>query len=67
MVRCLAPISYHLDVARRRSGRDAEAVRRFNEAVDAWSDSISGQGAAKELSRRSKDPDAAPDGTHVSL
>jgi len=60
MAKHLAATYYNLGLACRRSGREAEAVRRFNEAVDAWPDSIYGQAATQELGKGPKDPDAAP-------
>lgn len=50
--RHLAASYYNLGLACRRSGREAEAVRRFNEAVDAWPESIYGRAATRELNRR---------------
>jgi tetratricopeptide (TPR) repeat protein len=47
----LAASYYNLGLACRRSGREAEAVRRFNEAVDAWPNSVYGQAATTELKR----------------
>lgn len=55
----LAASYYNLGLACRRSGREAEAVRRFNEAVDAWPGSIYGQAAEKELEKGGKDSDPA--------
>lgn len=49
--RHLAASYYNLGLACRRSGREAEAIRRFNEAVDAWPESIYGRAATKELNR----------------
>lgn len=46
---------YNLGLACRRTGREAEAIRRFNEAVDAWPNSIFGEAAARELKKGSKD------------
>ena len=51
----LAASYYNLGLACRRSGREAEAVRRFNEAVDAWPNSIYGRAATKELERGGED------------
>jgi Tfp pilus assembly protein PilF len=51
----LAATYYNLGLACRRSGREAEAVRRFNEAINAWPHSIYGQAAARELKKGSKD------------
>lgn len=47
----LAASYYNLGLACRRSGREAEAVRRFNEAVDAWPNSVYGRAATTELNR----------------
>jgi len=49
--RHLAASYYNLGLACRRSGREAEAVRRFNEALDAWPDSLYGYAAKKELDK----------------
>lgn len=57
----LAASYYNLGLACRRSGREAEAIRRFNEAVNAWPESVYGQAARKELERGSKNPDGSPD------
>jgi len=51
----LAASYYNLGLACRRSGREAEAVRRFNEALDAWPNSVYGRAATKELSRNAQD------------
>jgi tetratricopeptide (TPR) repeat protein len=61
MAKHLAASYYNLGLACRRSGREAEAVRRFNEAVDAWPDSLYGQAAAKELREGPGEPDVKPD------
>lgn len=53
----LAASYYNLGLACRRSGREAEAVRRFNEAVDAWPNSVYGQAATKELNRNTVEKD----------
>jgi tetratricopeptide (TPR) repeat protein len=55
----LAASYYNLGLACRRSGREAEAVRRFNQAIGAWPESIYGQAAQKELDRGPKDPPSA--------
>jgi tetratricopeptide (TPR) repeat protein len=57
----LAASYYNLGLACRRSGREAEAVRRFNEAISAWPHSIYGQAAQRELDRGTKGPDSAPE------
>jgi tetratricopeptide (TPR) repeat protein len=57
----LAASYYNLGLACRRSGREAEAVRRFNEAIDAWPESVYGQAAQKELDKGAKGPDSAAD------
>lgn len=59
--RHLAASYYNLGLACRRSGREAEAVRRFNEAVDAWPNSVYGQAATTELNRDSLDPVTTPE------
>ena len=59
--RHLAASYYNLGLACRRSGREAEAVRRFNEAVDAWPNSVYGQAATTELNRDSVDPVTTPE------
>lgn len=46
---------YNLGLACRRTGREAEAIRRFNEAVDAWPKSVFGEAAARELKKGGKD------------
>jgi tetratricopeptide (TPR) repeat protein len=51
----LAASYYNLGLACRRSGREAEAVRRFNEAVNAWPNSIYGRAATTELDRDTED------------
>jgi tetratricopeptide (TPR) repeat protein len=51
----LAACYYNLGLACRRSGREAEAVRRFNQAIGAWPESIYGQAAQKELEKGAKD------------
>ncbi len=49
--RHLAASYYNLGLACRRSGREAEAIRRFNEAIAAWPDSAYGEAAERELSK----------------
>jgi tetratricopeptide (TPR) repeat protein len=49
---------YNLGLACRRTGRGAEAIRRFNEAVDAWPNSIFGRAATRELEKGSRDSTA---------
>ncbi len=49
--RHLAAGYYNLGLASRRSGRESEAIRRFNEAIDAWPDSIYGRAAKEELKK----------------
>lgn len=46
---------YNLGLACRRTGREAEAIRRFNEAVDAWPDSVFGRAATRELEKDGTD------------
>jgi tetratricopeptide (TPR) repeat protein len=55
----LAASYYNLGLACRRSGREAEAVRRFNQAIGAWPESIYGQAAQRELEKNAKDRDSA--------
>jgi tetratricopeptide (TPR) repeat protein len=50
----LAASYYNLGLACRRSGREAEAVRRFNQAIGAWPESIYGLAAQKELEKGTK-------------
>jgi tetratricopeptide (TPR) repeat protein len=57
----LAATYYNLGLACRRSGREAEAVRRFNEAINAWPGSIYGEAAQKALDEGPKDPGSAPE------
>jgi tetratricopeptide (TPR) repeat protein len=47
-----AAACYNLGLACRRTGREAEAVQRFNEAIDALPGSIYAQAARKSLRRR---------------
>jgi tetratricopeptide (TPR) repeat protein len=42
---------YNLGLACRRTGREAEAIRRFNEAIDALPNSIYAHGARQALKR----------------
>jgi tetratricopeptide (TPR) repeat protein len=55
----LAASYYNLGLACRRSGREAEAVRRFNEAIEAWPGSVYGEAAKKALEKGGKDSDSA--------
>ncbi|MGD8244397.1 MAG: tetratricopeptide repeat protein [Anaerolineae bacterium] len=55
----LAACYYNLGLACRRSGREAEAVRRFNEAIEAWPGSVYGEAAKKALEKGGKDSDSA--------
>lgn len=57
----LAASYYNLGLACRRSGREAEAIRRFNEAVDAWPNSLYGRAATIELNRDAEEPANAPE------
>jgi len=59
--RHLAASYYNLGLACRRSGREAEAIRRFNEAVDAWPESIYGCAATTELTRGPGRSDPKPE------
>lgn len=52
---------YNLGLACRRTGREAEAVRRFNEAIDAWPDSIFGEAATRELEKEGRDSQSPAD------
>lgn len=45
---------YNLGLACRRTGREAEAIRRFNEAVDAWPDSVFGRAATRALEKNDR-------------
>ena len=47
----LAAGYYNLGLACRRTGREAEAIRRFNEAIDALPNSIYAHGARQALRR----------------
>jgi tetratricopeptide (TPR) repeat protein len=40
---------YNLGLACRRTGREAQAIRRFNEAINAYPDSIYGRAARRAL------------------
>jgi tetratricopeptide (TPR) repeat protein len=51
----LAAGYYNLGLACRRTGREAEAVRRFNEAIDALPNSIYAHGARQALKRTADD------------
>ncbi len=51
----LAASYYNLGLACRRTGREAEAIRRFNEAIAAWPNSIFGKAASRELRKGDKD------------
>jgi len=53
----LAAGYYNLGLACRRTGREAEAIRRFNEAVDALPVSIYAHAARQELKKRQSDKD----------
>ncbi|MGD2143017.1 MAG: tetratricopeptide repeat protein [Anaerolineae bacterium] len=57
----LAASYYNLGLACRRSGREAEAIRRFNQAIDAWPNSVYGQAAERELNRQAKEPGVTPE------
>jgi tetratricopeptide (TPR) repeat protein len=51
----LAAGYYNLGLACRRTGREAEAIRRFNEAIDALPTSIYAHGARQALKRTTAD------------
>jgi tetratricopeptide (TPR) repeat protein len=51
----LAAGYYNLGLACRRTGREAEAIRRFNEAIDALPNSIYAHGARQALKKRQSD------------
>lgn len=53
--RHLAASYYNLGLACRRTGREPEAIRRFNEAIDAWPESVFGRAARRELKKGGKD------------
>ena len=57
----LAAAYYNMGLACRRSGREAEAVRRFNEAIGAWPNSIYGHAAQQELKKGAERSPAAPE------
>ena len=57
----LAATYYNLGLACRRSGREAEAVRRFNEAINAWPNSIYGHAAQQELKKGADPPLGSPE------
>lgn len=50
--RYLAAGYYNLGLAYRRTGREAEAIRRFNEAIDALPNSIYAHAARQALKKR---------------
>jgi tetratricopeptide (TPR) repeat protein len=55
-----AACHYHLGLALQRQGKDAEAVRQFNEAIETFPTSVYGRAAAQALERRrAKAADAA--------
>jgi tetratricopeptide (TPR) repeat protein len=51
----LAAGYYNLGLACRRTGREAEAIRRFNEAIDTYPHSIYGMAAQRALKERPGD------------
>ena len=51
----LAAGYYNLGLAARRTGREAEAIRRFNEAIDTLPSSIYAHGARQALKERAED------------
>jgi tetratricopeptide (TPR) repeat protein len=51
----LAAGYYNLGLACRRTGREAEAIRHFNEAIDSMPTSIYAHGARQALQRRSQE------------
>jgi tetratricopeptide (TPR) repeat protein len=57
----LAAGYYNLGLACRRTGREAEAVRRFNEAIDALPNSIYAHGARQALKRTAESQQPATD------
>ncbi|MCX7682417.1 MAG: hypothetical protein N2508_10755 [Anaerolineae bacterium] len=59
-VKYQAAACYNLGLACRRTGREAEAIRRFNEAIDALPASIYAHAARKALEARSERNDSAP-------
>ncbi len=60
----LAAGYYNLGLACRRTGREAEAIRRFNEAIDALPNSIYAYAARQALKRTSRE--TAKDEGHVT-
>jgi len=52
----LAAGYYNLGLACRRTGREAEAIQRFNQAVDVWPSSIYALAARKALKERPAEP-----------
>jgi tetratricopeptide (TPR) repeat protein len=54
-----AACHYNLGLALQRQGKDAEAVRQFNEAIEAFPTSDYGRAAAQALARRRGKADAA--------
>lgn len=48
----LAAGYYNLGLACRRTEREAEAIRHFNEAIDAWPNSIHARAATQALKKR---------------
>ena len=51
----LAAGYYNLGLACRRTKRDAEAIERFNQAIDVWPNSIHALAAQKALKERPED------------
>jgi len=60
----LAAGYYNLGLAARRTNREAEAIRRFNEAIDTLPHSIYGQAARRALQERS--PKQEPQSTDAN-
>jgi tetratricopeptide (TPR) repeat protein len=52
----LAAGYYNLGLACRRTGREAEAIRRFNQAIDTLPHSIYAHGARQALKKKSQPP-----------
>ncbi|MFQ6101941.1 MAG: tetratricopeptide repeat protein [Anaerolineae bacterium] len=52
----LAAGYYNLGLACRRTGREAEAIRYFNEAIDTWPNSIYARAAKQALKKRQSGP-----------
>jgi len=52
----LAAGYYNLGLACRRTGREAEAIRHFNEAIDTMPHSIYAHGARQALKKKSQSP-----------